>query len=156
MSEPPTPAVGPDLKAFLVLYVDDERANRLVFEHSFKDVFRIACVPSGEEALKRMEAELPAVIITDQRMPGMRGLELLAQVKQYFPDVMRVVLTAHLDPEPMLEAINRSTADHYLVKPWDRRQLMTLIASAIEQFRLRRDVRRLEYQMYDLQQFSMV
>jgi len=145
-----------DLKQYLVLYVDDETPNRVVFEHAFKDLFRISLAASGPEALKKMETEVPAVVVSDQRMPGMPGAEFLAEVKRRYPDVERVFLTAYPDPGPMLDAINRVGASRFLVKPWDKREMTGVLAGAIESYRLRKEVQRLQLQMVELQQFSTV
>jgi two-component system NtrC family sensor kinase len=149
-------AVRVDLKEFLVLYVDDEASNRVVFEHAFKDLFRVSLASSADEALKKMDLEVPAVVVSDQRMPGMPGAEFLAEVKRRHPDVERVFLTAYPDPGPMLDAINRVGASRFLVKPWDKREMTGVLAGAIESYRLRQEVKRLQLQMIELQQFSTV
>ena len=75
-----------NLREHLFLYVDDEHANRLVFDLTFGKQFRIKCVSSAEEALVFMSQESVAVIVTDQRMTGMSGDELLRRVKELSPD----------------------------------------------------------------------
>jgi signal transduction histidine kinase len=145
-----------NLKEFLVLYVDDESPNRIVFEHTFRDLFRVALAGSGEEALKKMDVEVPAVVISDQRMPGMAGSELLAEVKRRYPDVERVFLTAYPDPGPMLDAINKVGASRFLVKPWDKREMTAVLAGAIDAYRLNQELKRLQLQLVEMQQFSTV
>jgi signal transduction histidine kinase len=145
-----------NLKEFLVLYVDDESPNRIVFEHTFRDLFRVSLAGSGEEALKMMDVEVPAVVISDQRMPGMAGSELLAEVKRRYPDVERVFLTAYPDPGPMLDAINKVGASRFLVKPWDKREMTAVLAGAIDAYRLNQELKRLQLQLVEMQQFSTV
>jgi DNA-binding NtrC family response regulator len=90
----------------LVLYVDDERPNRIVFEASLKTEFRIKSVPDAKSALAALEVEDVAVLVTDIRMPEMDGLELLRQVKDKHPRTVRMVITAFSDIDPILTAIN--------------------------------------------------
>jgi two-component system, sensor histidine kinase and response regulator len=123
----------------LVLYVDDERGNRVVFEQSFASRFRIKAVASGPEALEVLDREDVAVLLTDQRMPQMTGDELLRIVKQKHPQVVRVVITAYSDVEPILAAINEGLVARYVVKPWDRAELEQLLRWGIEAWQLGRD-----------------
>lgn len=116
----------------LVLYVDDEPANCVVFQQTFKQNFNIACVESGEAALAFLKQKKVAVIITDQRMPGMSGNELLATVRRAYPDVVRIVVTAFADSDPVLRAINEGLVARYVVKPWDVPELRQVIAWAVE------------------------
>src|SRR5688500_14518183 len=90
----------------LVLYVDDERANRIVLEHSLKSDFNIVVVDSGEKALEILDQREVAVLVTDMRMPGMEGDQLLRIVKDKWPSTIRMVMTAHQDIGPILRAIN--------------------------------------------------
>ena len=78
----------------LVLYVDDERANRIVLEHSLKSDFNIVVMDSGEKALGVFEQREVAVLVTDMRMPGMEGDQLLRIVKEKWPQTMRMVMTS--------------------------------------------------------------
>jgi signal transduction histidine kinase len=122
----------------IILYVDDERANRVVFEHAFKTRFPIRCVPSGEEALLVMRDQGVAVLVTDQRMPGMSGHELLEQTRTLYPDVVRIVITAYGDVDPILRAVNDGLVARYLVKPWDRAELEQILAWGLEAHALAR------------------
>lgn len=121
-----------DLHEHLVLYVDDERANRIVFEQSFNKKFRIKSVDSGEAALAVVAQEPVAVLVTDQRMPGMSGDELLARFKEIAPDTVRIIITAYSDLDPILRAVNEGLVVRYIVKPWDRKELDEILRWAIE------------------------
>jgi two-component system, sensor histidine kinase and response regulator len=125
-----------DLREHLILYVDDERANRIVFEQSFGKKFRIKTVAGGEEALKLAAEETVAVLITDMRMPGMSGDELLVRFKETWPDAMRIVVTAFSDLDPILRAVNEGLVVRYIVKPWDRRELEDTLRWALEAYTL--------------------
>jgi signal transduction histidine kinase len=123
---------------FLILYVDDERANRVVFEQTFKNRFPIRCVAGGEEALEALRDGNVAVLVTDQRMPGMTGQELLEATRAKYPDVIRIVLTAYGDIDPILRAVNDGLVSRYLVKPWDRAELEQILTWSLEAHALAR------------------
>jgi signal transduction histidine kinase len=122
----------------IILYVDDERANRIVFEQAFKSRFQVRCVSSGEEALQVMREQGVAVLVTDQRMPGMSGHELLEQTRTLYPEVVRIVITAYGDVDPILRAVNDGLVARYLVKPWDRAELEQILAWGLEAHALAR------------------
>ncbi|HEX4461258.1 MAG TPA: response regulator, partial [Polyangia bacterium] len=107
-------------KDHLIIYVDDERANRVVFEQSFAAKFHIRALPSAAAALELLRNETAAVLITDQRMPDMSGHELLIRVKQLYPEMVRVVITAYSELDPILAAVNEGLVARYVIKPWDR------------------------------------
>ncbi|HVH47055.1 MAG TPA: hybrid sensor histidine kinase/response regulator [Labilithrix sp.] len=123
-----------NLREHLILYVDDEHANRVVFEVSFGKLFRIKCVNSGEDALTFLAQEHAAVIVTDQRMTGMSGDELLRKVKDSSPDTVRMILTAYSDLEPILGAVNEGLVARYVIKPWDRAELEETLRWALEAY----------------------
>lgn len=120
----------------LILYVDDEHANRVVFQATFGKKFKIKVVPSAEEALTFFATshEPVAVIVSDQRMTGMSGDELLRRVKDLSPDTVRMILTAYSDLEPILGAVNEGLVARYVIKPWDRTELEETLRWALEAF----------------------
>ena len=124
----------------MILYVDDDRSNRIVFEHSFRQRFHVRCVASGAEALDILNEKggEVGVLIADQRMPGMSGNELLTRAKDSFPDVVRIVITAYSELDPILRAVNEGLVARYLLKPWDRDQLEAVLAWAVELFTMGR------------------
>ncbi len=118
----------------IVLYVDDELPNRIVFDQSFNDEFAVRVVDGPEAALEFMAesgAEV-AVVVTDMRMPTMTGDQLLRHVKERWPSTIRIVLTAYNNVEPILAAINEGLVARYLVKPWDRDELIQVLRWAVE------------------------
>lgn len=121
-----------DLREHLILYVDDEHANRIVFDQSFGKKYRVRSVDSGEAALAVAAAEPVAVLVTDQRMPGMSGDELLTHFKSASPDTIRIVVTAYSDVDPILRAVNEGLVVRYIVKPWDRKELDEMLRWALE------------------------
>ncbi len=128
MAEAPNaPALSP-----LVLYVDDEKPNRIVFEASLRNEFRIKSVDSAKAALDFMASEEVAVLVTDIRMPDMDGLELLGIVKERHPQTLRMVITAFSDIDPILRAINEGLVARYIIKPFERDELTQVLRWATE------------------------
>jgi signal transduction histidine kinase len=131
----------------LVLYVDDERANRIVFEQSFGGRYNVKVLPSAQEALELLKSEAAAVLITDQRMPEMSGHELLVRVKHLYPDIVRVVITAYSDLDPILAAVNEGLVARYIIKPWDRQELEQLLNWSLEAYRMGRESSELQLRL---------
>jgi two-component system sensor histidine kinase/response regulator len=121
-----------DSKPPLVLYVDDERANRIVFEQSLKSDFLIKTVDGAKAALEHLESNEVAVLVTDIRMPEVDGLELLRIAKEKYPTTLRMVITAFSDVDPILRAINEGLVARYIVKPWHREELIQVLRWATE------------------------
>jgi len=103
-----------------VLLVDDEFEVLAVLEALLEDDFDVQTAQGGAEALEILEATSNLdLVITDQRMPGMTGVELLAIIAERWPDVYRIVLTAYSDVDPIVAAINEGSVDRFVLKPWD-------------------------------------
>ncbi len=125
-------------KEHLIVYVDDERPNRIVFEQSFGARFNVRALPSGQAALELLRNETAAALITDQRMPDMTGHELLVKAKQLYPEMVRVVITAYSDLDPILAAVNEGLVARYIIKPWDRAEVEQILLWSLEAFTLGR------------------
>jgi two-component system NtrC family sensor kinase len=125
-------------KEYLIVYVDDERPNRIVFEQSFGNRFNVRALPSGAAALELLRNETAAVLITDQRMPEMSGHDLLVKAKQLYPDTIRVVITAYSDLDPILSAVNEGLVARYIIKPWDRAEVEQILLWSLEAFSMGR------------------
>ncbi len=123
-----------DYREHLILYVDDEHPNRIVFEITFGKQFKVKSVSSAEAALAFMAQEQVAVIVTDQRMTGLSGDELLRKVKEMSPDTVRMIVTAYSDLEPILNAVNEGLVARYVIKPWDRAELDEILRWAVEAY----------------------
>jgi DNA-binding NtrC family response regulator len=89
----------------------------------------------------------PAVIVSDQRMPGMPGIELLRRAKQQRPDALGILLTAYADLAVLIDAVNSGAVDRYLQKPWDSKELTVILRQAIDTFATVRENRRLREQL---------
>jgi len=126
---------------FGVLYVDDEIHNLNSFKASFRRDFDIYVAQSAREGRKILDQNEIAVIVTDQRMPGMTGIEFLESIIPVYPDTIRILLTGFSDINAVMDAINRGQVYKYLVKPWADEELRMYIQNAMEIYNLRRENR---------------
>jgi len=136
-----------DLSALPILIVDDEQDNIDAFRFNFKRTFNILSANSGPEALETLAENDVSVIVTDQRMPKMTGLELLAAAKSVRPNAVGIILTAFTDVDVLLEAINLGRIYRYITKPWEAKELRGVLVQAIERFDLTRENARLATQL---------
>jgi DNA-binding NtrC family response regulator len=128
---------------FPVLIVDDEQDNIDAFRFNFKRTFTILSATSGPEALEVLDSQDVAVIVTDQRMPRMTGLELLAEAAAVRPDAVGIILTAFTDVDVLIESINLGHIYRYITKPWDANEVRGILRHAIERFHFKRENQRL-------------
>ncbi len=122
-----------------VLYVDDEVNNINSFKATFRRDFEVYTALSGKEGLELLKSNEINIIITDQRMPEMTGVEFLVEVVKDFPDTIRILLTGYADINAVIEAVNKGSIYYYLSKPWDEQQLRIIIHNSYEKFRLREE-----------------
>ncbi len=128
---------------FGVLYVDDEIHNLNSFKAAFRRDFNIYVAQSAREGRKILDQNEIAVIVTDQRMPVMTGIEFLESIIPVYPDTIRILLTGFSDVNAVMDAINRGQVYKYLVKPWADEELKMYIKNAIELYHLRKENREL-------------
>ena len=119
-----------------ILYIDDEENNIIVFKNAFFRHYNIYTALSGEEGLDILNNETIHLLITDQKMPGMTGVDVLEKAVQSHPDTIRMILTAYSDIEVIIKAVNTCGIYQYLLKPWDSRELKIIIDNALERHRL--------------------
>ena len=136
-----------DYRAFRVIVVDDEPDQLQAFRLNFRRDFDLQLASSGAEALELLEASDAALLLTDQRMPGMSGVELLVKAKELRPETVRMVVTAYKDAGSILDAVNKGDVYRYVVKPWNVDELRITICRAIERFVLVRENQRLLEQL---------
>jgi response regulator RpfG family c-di-GMP phosphodiesterase len=117
-----------------ILYVDDEENNLFSFKATFRIKYQVLIAISGEEALKILESKKVHVIITDQRMPEMTGVDFLEKVLEKFPDPMRILLTGYADMNAVVDAVNKGKIFHYLAKPWNEEELDMTITRAYDKY----------------------
>jgi two-component system response regulator AtoC len=135
------------LSKFPVLVVDDESDNLDAFRFTFGKTFTLHLAGSGEEALALARQQDVAVVVTDQRMPRMTGLELLRAVRDVRPDAIGIIVTAFTDVDVLIESINLGRIYRYVTKPWDSKELRGILIQAVERFHLVRENRRLAEQL---------
>ncbi|MCB9046534.1 MAG: response regulator [Chitinophagales bacterium] len=126
-----------------VLYVDDEEHNLMSFKATFRIKYKVFTAISGEEAIKIMDSEAIDIIITDQRMPNMTGVEFLEKILEKHPDPMRILLTGYADLNAVIDAVNKGKIFHYLTKPWNEEELDMTIQRAYDIYKLRKDEKEL-------------
>lgn len=120
-----------------MLVVDDEPDNLDLLYRTFRRDFSVLRAESGMAALEILAAEGEvAVIISDQRMPEMKGTEFLSKTVPQFPDTMRIILTGFTDVEDLVEAINSGQVYKYITKPWDPGELKLVVQRAAETYEL--------------------
>ncbi len=116
-----------------ILLVDDEPENLDVLAALLEETYEIYTASDGEDALEVIDSMGKVdLIIADQRMPKMTGVELLTQVARQHPETVRIVLTAYSDVEPMLEAINRGSVYRFLLKPFDSTEIRAIVKDALQ------------------------
>ena len=115
-----------------VLIVDDELDSLEPMGYLLEEEYRVVTADSGRAALALLAQERVEVILADQRMPGMTGVELLVRARELYPEVVRLILTAYTDFGAMLEAINKGQVYRYIIKPCTSEDLLITIRQALE------------------------
>ncbi len=110
-----------------ILYVDDEEDNLTTFKSVFRREYNIFLAKSGEEALSVLGEQHVDLIITDQRMPEMSGIDLLIKIVDDYPNVLRIILTGYSDVNDVIMAINSGKIHSYITKPWNKEDLKSSI-----------------------------
>jgi response regulator RpfG family c-di-GMP phosphodiesterase len=121
-------------KKINILYVDDEENNLISFKATFRLKYHVLTALSGEEAFKILESKPVEIIVTDQRMPAMTGVEFLEKVIEKFPDPIRILLTGYADMTAVVDAVNKGKIFHYVTKPWDEEELNLTINRAYAKY----------------------
>jgi len=117
-----------------ILYVDDEENNLFSFKATFRIKYQVYTAISGDEALKILDTKPVQIIITDQRMPEMTGIEFLEKVLEKHPDPIRILLTGYADMGAVVDAVNKGKIFHYLAKPWNEEELDLTINRGFEKY----------------------
>ena len=130
-----------DYKKFAVLYVDDEERSLKNFARAFEDRFRIFTAPTAQEGLKVLEEHKDEIglLMTDQRMPGEKGVWLLERARQLRPRIIRILATAYSDMDAAIAAVNTGAIYKYVTKPWDPPQLENTLMRGLEFFIVQRE-----------------
>lgn len=133
----------------VILYVDDEAANLRSFKAAFRREFKVHLAESAAEGVEILRNNEVHLIITDQRMPEMTGVEFLESINAEFTEQVRMILTGYSDVEAVIKAINTGNVYRYITKPWDEDELRQTIGGAHKIFALQRTNRTLVNNLHD-------
>jgi response regulator RpfG family c-di-GMP phosphodiesterase len=128
-----------------LLYIDDELENLKVFSRVFKKNFEIHTAISGEEGLEIFEKHPEiSLLVSDQRMPGMSGVDFLNACKMINPEPIRILITGYADLESTINAINDAEIYRFIKKPWEKLDLLQTLNEAQKKYELEKEVRTLD------------
>ncbi len=119
---------------YRVLYVDDEESNLRIFKDTFRRDFEIILAISAYQAMEVLEQKAIDIVITDQRMPGMTGVELLDLINQKFPHIPpgRLIVSGFSDYDQIEKAFEQYKLFKFISKPWKYDELKQIILEAVE------------------------
>ena len=132
-----------------ILYVDDEAGNLRAFKAAFRRDYKIYLAESAKEGYEMLKANPVHLIITDQRMPEMTGVEFLESLNNEFTEEIRMILTGYSDVEAVIRAINTGKVYRYITKPWDEDEMRMIINSAFKYYTLQQDNKRLTTELFE-------
>ena len=130
-----------------ILIVDDEPRVLDALEAVLAAEFRVLRAGNGPAALELLRTEDVAVVLTDYKMPGMTGVEMLRECQAIAPDAVRLVLTAYTDIDSLMDAVNTGHIYHFVAKPWDSKELLVVLRRAAERHALAQENARLREEL---------
>jgi CheY-like chemotaxis protein len=120
------------VKEFSILYVDDEVVNLRIFQRSFKRHYTVYIADSGAKAIEILKEHKIDLIMSDQSMPNMTGVELLIKIVPTYPNIVRMIMTGFSDEQEILRVDQEVGLDRFLVKPWNQEELKEEFDRALE------------------------
>lgn len=140
-----------------ILYLDDEEQNLFAFKALFRREFDVFTTTSPHEAVAYLSQYTVPLIFSDQKMPGLSGVEFFELTTREFPESVRILITGYADIEAVIDAINKGQVYRYVTKPWDENDLRICVRNALQRFYDQRELRernkRLEEANADLERF---
>ena len=133
-----------------ILYIDDEIHNLNAFKASFRRQFTVFTAESAEDAKKILSENDIHVIISDQRMPRITGIEFFESIIEQYPEPIRILLTGYADINAVIDAINKGQVYKYFSKPWNEEELRHNIEKAYEVYALRKENKELTAKLLDV------
>ncbi|KSN11586.1 sigma-54-dependent transcriptional regulator [Pseudomonas aeruginosa] len=127
-----------------ILVVDDELRSREALSRVLADEFQVLLAESAEQAREQLEQHPVAVILCDQRMPGVQGIDFLREARERWPEVVRIVLSGYTDSEDIIAGVNQAGIYRYLLKPWLPEHLLSTVRNAVESRALNNHLQRLD------------
>jgi two-component system probable response regulator PhcQ len=134
----------PDYKGYPILYIDDEVENLEAFRDEFEEYFTIYTASTGAEGIRILTRERIALVLADQRMPVMTGVEVLEHAQKIDPRILRILITAYADIEVVIDSINKGNVYRYFKKPWEHEDIRTGLMRGIEHYHNERERERLQ------------
>ena len=130
-----------EYKKFAILYVDDEEKSLKYFARAFGEHFQILTATNAADGLRVLQERGRdiGVLMTDQRMPGEKGIWLLEQSRRLHPNVIRILATAYADMATAIEAVNTGAIYRYVTKPWDPEQMEQSLRRSLDFFIVSRE-----------------
>lgn len=130
-----------DYKKYAILYVDDEEKSLKYFTRAFQDQFRVFTASNAQDGFKLLSqhADEIGILMTDQRMPGEKGVQLLERARQLRPRIIRILATAYSDFEAAIDAVNTGAIYKYVHKPWEVQPLEMNLRRALEFFMVQKE-----------------
>lgn len=138
-------------KDYNLLIIDDEVEITKALTRQFRRKYNVFSTTDANDGLKIMEQENIQVVLSDQRMPGMTGVDFFMRIKDKYPDALKLILTGYTDIEAVIGAINEGQVFRYVKKPWNPAELDTIINEAFEKYELITNNRKL---MHNLQEMN--
>jgi two-component system response regulator HupR/HoxA len=130
-----------------ILLVDDEVRVLESLQRLLEDDFDIHLAHSADEAATVLADQWIQVVISDQRMPGMSGVEFLQEVRERWPEVIRIIISGYTDSEDVIKAVNDAGIHQYITKPWDPDNLLLTVRNAARLFQLQRENQQLSVEL---------
>jgi putative two-component system response regulator len=137
---------------YKILVVDDETANLRILQRLFAGSFEVFSAASGEDGLKVLSAHDVALIISDQRMPGMTGVDFLKKAAELRASTVRMILTGYTDIDTLVESINSGVVYRYITKPWSNPDLQQTAKRALEFYEVQKNRHGLEQEKMRMHQ----
>ncbi|MEW5848629.1 MAG: hybrid sensor histidine kinase/response regulator [Myxococcota bacterium] len=145
-----------DFKAYKILYVDDDKNLLSAFQLAFGEDFELVTTTSPEEALAMVRnGKDLAVLLADQRMPGMNGAQLLSEARRIRPELVRMLVTAYSDLDAVVAAVNDGQITRYLAKPWRHDEMAGALRNGVEYFHMSQRLRDLQLELFKLSRQSV-
>ena len=119
-----------------VLYLDDEENNLIAFKALFRREFDVFTTTSPQEAVAYLNANEGPIILSDQKMPELSGVEFFELTLNDFPNAVRILVTGYADIEAVIDAINRGQVYRYVAKPWNENDLRVCLLNAAERYEM--------------------
>src|SRR2546423_7235256 len=121
---------------YKIMIVDDEPANLRTLLRLFREDYQVLIAETGAEALTLLQQHDVALLISDQRMPNMTGIELMKKTVDVRPQMVKILLTGYTDVSALIESINSGLVYRYLTKPWNNDDLKLTVVRALENYEM--------------------